>query len=73
MFATVFLFFLTGVQLDGGDEEQRGGTVLLEDLDFNEKKNSSPRSSRFREDGSKEKRKFDGKIMRCRVGVRFLA
>ena len=27
--------------LDGGDEEQRSGTVLLEDLDFNEKKNSS--------------------------------
>ncbi|WZN64453.1 MPN domain-containing protein [Chloropicon roscoffensis] len=41
---------LSGVQLDGGDKEQRSGTVHLEDLDFNEKKNSSPRSSRFRED-----------------------
>ena len=58
MFATVFfLFFPTGVQPDGGDEEQRSGTVLLEDVDFNEKKNSSPRSSQFREDVCTKKRR----------------
>ena len=58
MFATVFfLFFPTGVQPDGGDEEQRSKTVLLEDVDFNEKKNSSPRSSQFREDVCTKKRR----------------
>ena len=67
------MFFPTGVQPDGGDEEQRSGTVLLEDVDFNEKKNSSPRSSQFREDVCTKKRRFEGKIIRHRVGVRFWA
>ena len=59
---------------DGADDEQRSGTVLLEDVDLNEKKNSSPRSSRFQEDGSKEKKpSFEGKIIGRRVGVRFPA
>ena len=81
---------MTGVPLDGGDEEQRSGTVLLEDLDFNEKKsssssgtvpledlefnekeNSSTQSPSFPEDGSKKKKtRFEGKIIRRRVGVR---
>jgi len=57
---------------DGADEEQRSGTVLLEDVDFNEKKNFWPRFSRFQEDGSKEKKtSFEGKIIWRRVGVRF--
>ena len=61
---------------DGADEQQRSGTVLLEDVDVNEKKNSSPRFSRFQEDRLKFDRKekktsFEGKIIRCRVGVRF--
>ena len=50
--------------LDGGDEKQRSGTVLLEDVDFNEKRNSSPRSSQFREDVCMKKRRFQGKIIR---------
>jgi len=63
---------VTGVPLDGGDEEQRSGTVLLEDLDFNEKENSLIQSPRM--DGSKKKKKrFEGKIIRRRVGVRFPA
>jgi len=44
------------VPLDGIDEEQNSGTVLLEDLEFNEQKHSSPRSPRFPEDGLKRKR-----------------
>ena len=72
------MFFSTGVPPDGADDEQRSGTVLLEDVDLNEKKNSSPRSSRFREDrltfDRKEKKtSFEGKIIRRRVGVRFPA
>jgi len=61
------------VPLDGGDEKQRSGTVLLEDVDFNEKRNSSPRSSQFREDVCKKKRRFEGKIIRRRVGMGFPA
>ena len=63
---------------DGADDEQRSGTVLLEDVDVNEKTNSSPRSSRFQEDRltfdrNEKKTSFEGKIIRRRVGVRFLA
>jgi len=63
------------VPLDGGDEEQRSGTVLLEDVDFNEnkKKKSRTRSSRLPEDVCTKKRRFEGKIIRHRVGVRFWA
>ena len=70
-----FCFFLIGVPLDGGDEEQRSGTVLLEDLDFNEnkKKKSRTRSSRLLEDVCTKKRRFEGKIVQGRVGVRFRA
>ena len=57
VFASVFLFFfLTGVPLDGRDEEQNSGTVLLEDSELNKQKHSSPRSPRFSEDGLKRKR-----------------
>jgi len=59
------------VQPDGGDEEQRSGTVLLEYVDVNEKKNSSPRSSQFPEDVCNKKGRFEGKIIWRRVGVRF--
>ena len=52
-------------------EEQRSGTMLLEDLEFNEKENSSTQSPSFPEDGSKKKKtRFEGKIIRRRVGVR---
>ncbi|WZN60059.1 hypothetical protein HKI87_02g15870 [Chloropicon roscoffensis] len=47
---------LTGVPLDGRDEEQNSGTVLLEDSEVNKQKHSSPRSPRFSEDGLKRKR-----------------
>ena len=57
VFASVFLFFfLTGVPLDGRDEEQNSGTVLLEDSELNKQKHSSPRSPRFSEDSLKRKR-----------------
>ena len=69
------MFFSTGVPPDGADEHGPAA-LLLEDVDLNEKKNSSPRSSRFREDrltfDRKEKKtSFEGKIIRRRVGVRF--
>ena len=57
VFTSVFLFFfLTGVPLDGRDEEQNSGTVLLEDSELNKQKHSSPRSPRFSEDSLKRKR-----------------
>ena len=61
--------------LDGGDEEQRSGTVLLEDVDFNEnkKKKSRTRSSRLPEDVCTKKRRFEGKFIQGRVCGRFRA